>query len=112
MNSDEIRGTNYGEVSYLREIAAQLAELNQNIKLLRPQEEPKDEVEITPEAAYAYEQEDESLKEQRIEFEELLKSPTSDPKKFVRCDTCGKEVDRPEWCDIGENIICDQCIPF
>ena len=32
MTADEIRGTNYGEVAYLREIAAQLAELNANIR--------------------------------------------------------------------------------
>jgi hypothetical protein len=32
MTADEIRETNYGEVAYLREIAAQIAELNQNIR--------------------------------------------------------------------------------
>ena len=32
MTADEIRETNYREASYLREIAAQLAELNQNIR--------------------------------------------------------------------------------
>ncbi len=32
LTADEIRETNYGEVAYLREIAAQLAELNQNIR--------------------------------------------------------------------------------
>jgi hypothetical protein len=35
MTADEIRETNYGEVAYLREIAAQLAELNENIKLMQ-----------------------------------------------------------------------------
>ena len=32
LTADEIRETNYREASYLREIAAQLAELNQNIR--------------------------------------------------------------------------------
>ena len=32
MTADEIRETNYGEVAYLREIAAQLADLNENLK--------------------------------------------------------------------------------
>jgi D-ribose pyranose/furanose isomerase RbsD len=35
MTADEIRETNYGEASYLREIAAQIAELNENIKLMQ-----------------------------------------------------------------------------
>lgn len=35
MTADEIRETNYGEVAYLREIAAQIAELNENIKLMQ-----------------------------------------------------------------------------
>ena len=35
MTADEIRETNYREASYLREIAAQLAELNENIKLMQ-----------------------------------------------------------------------------
>jgi D-ribose pyranose/furanose isomerase RbsD len=35
LTADEIRETNYGEVAYLREIAAQLAELNENIKLMQ-----------------------------------------------------------------------------
>lgn len=35
MTADEIRETNYGEGAYLREIAAQLAELNENIKLMQ-----------------------------------------------------------------------------
>ena len=35
MTADEIRETNYREAAYLREIAAQLAELNENIKLMQ-----------------------------------------------------------------------------
>jgi predicted RNA-binding protein with EMAP domain len=31
MTADEIRNTNHGEISYLREIAAQLAEHNQHL---------------------------------------------------------------------------------
>ena len=107
MTADEIRGTNYGEVAYLREIAAQLAELNQNIKLLRPVDE-----EMSVAATEAYEAEDEDLKEQKSQFQELLASPTSDPEKYVRCGECAKEVDRPDWVKIGEIIICDNCIPF
>jgi len=35
LTADEIRETNYREASYLREIAAQLAELHENIKLMQ-----------------------------------------------------------------------------
>ena len=109
MTPNEIRESNYAVTSYLREIAAQLAELNQNIKLLRPIET---EVEMYASTTEAYEAEDEDLKEQKRQFQELLASPTSDPDKYVRCYQCGKEVERPEYSEIGETSICDDCIPF
>ena len=34
MTADEIRETNYGEVAYLREIAAQIAELNHRMECM------------------------------------------------------------------------------
>lgn len=42
----------------------------------------------------------------------VLASPTSDPKTLVWCADCLKEVPRSEHCKIGDNIICDECMPF
>ena len=109
MNSDEIRNTNYEVTAYLREIAAQLADLNVNIKLMLPTG-----VELSQQATELYEAEDEILKEQNRQFQELVDSPTSEPDKYIRCSECAKKVDIPSLAKAEgrKTIICDSCIPF
>ena len=46
------------------------------------------------------------------EHKARLAEPVSDPEKFVRCIDCCKEIPRPTWAAIGENCMCDLCIPF
>lgn len=91
----------------LAEIAAQLAELNQNIKLLAPSDE-----EIQHRAVELDIAEIEALTEEQRKHEELVNSPTSDPEKLVRCIDCGKEIPRPEHLPAGKTYICDSCMPF
>jgi hypothetical protein len=93
------------------EIAAQLSELNENIKLLAPEEE----VPESPEESYEhiYVADTEQIDEEKRKLAELLAQPVSDPEKFVRCSDCAKEIERPSWLEVGKNtIICDSCIPF
>lgn len=96
-----------GHLEMFIEIAAQLAELNQNIKLLPPSKE-----EIQHRAVELDMEEEEQIREQRRRSTEVLHRPTRDPERFTRCSSCLKEVSRPEWCEVGQLITCDDCIPF
>jgi hypothetical protein len=94
-------------VTFLAEIAAQLADINQNIKLLAPSNE-----EIQHRAVELDIAEDERIKTQRAAHEALVNAPVSDPEKFTRCDWCAKEVPRPDGCAVGKTITCSDCVPF
>lgn len=91
----------------LSEIAAQLAELNQNIKLLAPSD-----IEIQHRAVELDIAEIDQIKAQRAAHEALVNAPVSDPENFTRCDWCAKEVPRPDGCAIGKTITCVDCVPF
>ena len=113
MNSNEIRRKGGTVEFWLREIAAQLADLNEGIRLLVPKpsaprpEEPQpcvteEESERTPEQAET----------EQERHRAAMAVPVSDPEKFTRCSACEKEVPRPEWSAVGNSIVCDDCIPF
>lgn len=91
----------------LAEIAAQLAELNQNIQLLAPSNQ-----EIQHRAVELDIAEDEKITEEQRQHQDIVNSPTSDPEKFVRCIDCGKEIPRPDHLHTGSTYICESCIPF
>lgn len=55
---------------------------------------------------------DEDIKRQVEHRKAVLASPTSDPERLVWCADCLKEFPRPDHCQIGGNIICDDCMPF
>jgi hypothetical protein len=46
----------------------------------------------------------------RVALEELLKQPTSDPEKLVRCTWCGAEMVKPA--PGITTAVCDDCMPF
>jgi|SRR5579863_7300548 len=50
------------------------------------------------------------VQNRRVALEELLKQPTSDPEKFVRCTWCGSEMEKPKY---GVSTpVCLECLPF
>lgn len=56
--------------------------------------------------------EDEQAAQEDAQHEAAVAAPVSDPEKFTRCNICTKEIPRPAWCEVGQTIICDDCIPF
>jgi hypothetical protein len=74
------------------------------------------EYRLLPETTKEYdpdaEPSDEDIKSQIDKRKAILESPTSDPEKLVWCADCLKEVPRPEYCKVGDNIICELCMPF
>ena len=113
MSSSEIRHKTGTVEFWLREIAAQLADLNEGVRLLvpkpsapRPEEpqpcEAEEESEWTPEQAQA----------EQERHRAAMAVPVSDPEQFTRCAICEKEVPRPASFAVGESTICNDCIPF
>lgn len=91
----------------LGEIAAQLAELNINIKRLSPTDE-----EVVSHAVDIEIAEDEEMTKAAQMFQEILSKPTSNPETMTRCIDCGVEMPRPSWCPKGTFSTCDSCFPF
>lgn len=50
------------------------------------------------------------VRNRQVALEELLKQPTSDPEKFVRCTWCGSEMEKPA--PGVTTAVCDDCMPF
>ena len=116
-NSEELLNTGVmGETNvWMREIAVQIARLNETIaginegiRLLVP---PADEDE-QPELYAEPKQTDADIEEQVKRHDEIMAQPISDPEKFTRCNICEKEVPRNPMMAVGESTICYDCIPF
>lgn len=54
----------------------------------------------------------EEIQRHNAEHKARLAEPVSDPEKFVRCVDCCKEIPRPSWATVGENTMCNECLPF
>lgn len=118
MTANEIRNMSihhFSKATFLQEIAAQLADLNEGIRLLAPA--PKPEAPEPYEPSEQDRNEDALTEDERRRREEALATlheeamarPTSDPEKLVRCTWCTKEMALPKH---GQVAICDDCIPF
>lgn len=110
MTANEIRNMSvhhFGKVTFLQEIAAQLADLNEGIRLLTPA--PKTDVPEPYEPSDQDKHEDALTAEANAIHAANWAKPVSDPEKFARCSWCTKEIPIPKE---GQALICDDCIPF